>query len=715
MLNDSYEINEDTACQPSKAVEKAPLLQVISEDPYLSKYAPVLLHRQHSFQARLEEFQSHHGSFLNFASAYSYFGFNPVFDSQGVMAHPIGWVYREYAPNATTVNLIGDFNQWNPSSHKLTRINDFGVWEIHLPAACIPDGSKVRIHMTTGQQDPPFDRISPWARRVVQNQHESILYQHAFYEEDYVNPFHFHHPKPNHPTSLRIYEAHIGIASNEPKIASYDEFTHEVLPRIVQLGYNTLQLMGIPEHAYYASFGYQVTSFYAPSSRFGPPNALRGLIDRAHELGLLVLLDLVHSHASKNVLDGLNLFDGSTHCYFHGGERGDHPLWDSRLFNYGNYETLRFLLSNINYWIDLFHVDGFRFDGVTSMIYLHHGMSYSFSGHYDEYFGDDAGPVCVPMHHARQVDHDALVYLMLANHLCHEKNVMTIAEEVSGMPTLARPLSYGGLGFDYRLSMALPDVWIKYLKHYRDEEWNLGHLVHTLSNRRYLEKHVSYCESHDQALVGDKTIAFWLMDKEMYGYMSDLMPLTPIIDRGLALHKMIRLITFGLGGEAYLNFIGNEFGHPEWLDFPRAGNQDSYHYARRQWSLVDDPLLRYKYLNRFDEAMQHLDKAYSVLGASHQYVSLAHESDKLIVFEKGKCVFVFNFHPSQSYTSYRIGVYFSGMYRLVLDTDDSSFGGHGRMDPNVKNFSDDYRHTNRPHSILIYSPCRSAQVYYLDI
>lgn len=419
----------------------------------------------------------------------------------------------------------------------------------------------------------------------------------------------FKHQRPKRPQSLKIYECHVGISSPEPKIATYTYFKDNVLPRIKKQGYNAIQLMAIMEHAYYASFGYQVTSFFAASSRYGTPEELKALIDEAHRLGLAVYLDLVHSHASKNVLDGINQFDGTNGCFFHDGPRGYHDLWESRCFNYTEVEVSRFLLSNIRFWMDEYQFDGFRFDGVTSMLYHSHGIAHGFTGHYDEYFG-------------LATDTDSFIYMMLANYLLHQHypEVVTIAEDVSGQPTLCRPVAEGGAGFDYRLAMALPDLWIKTLKEIKDEDWDLGNIVHTLENRRWKEANIAYCESHDQALVGDKTIAFWLMDAEMYTNMSTLSPLTPVVDRGLALHKMIRLLTYGLGGEGWLNFSGNEFGHPEWLDFPRKGNGESYHYARRQYNLIDDDLLRYKFLNRFDQAMNDIENKYKWL--SHVQVSI---------------------------------------------------------------------------------------------
>lgn len=448
--------------------------------------------------------------------------------------------------------------------------------------------------------------------------------------------------------------------------------------------------MAVMEHAYYASFGYQVTSFYAVSSRYGTPEELKRLIDRAHELGLYVMLDMVHSHASKNVMDGLNQFDGTDACFFHSGPRGTHSLWDSRLFNYSEFEVLRFLLSNLRWYLEEYQFDGFRFDGVTSMLYHSRGIGEGFSGSYDQYFG-------------LNVDTEAVVYLMMANYTIHKlyKQAITIAEDVSGMPATCRPITEGGLGFDFRLAMAIPDKWIELLKEFSDESWDIGNIVHTLTNRRWMEPNVAYAESHDQALVGDKTIAFWLMDKDMYTHMSTLSEPSSVIDRGIALHKIIRLITHALGGEAYLNFMGNEFGHPEWLDFPREGNNESYHYARRQWNLVDDDLLKYKFLSNWDAAMNHTEEKYHWLNCEPAYVSLKHESDKIIAFERGGILFVFNFHPTQSFADYRIGVEEAGQFKIILSSDDPQFGGQGRINKDVLHFTQPHPYAGRRNSIQV--------------
>ncbi|KAJ3074824.1 alpha-1,4-glucan branching enzyme [Podochytrium sp. JEL0797] len=663
-------------------------LAVIADDEYLKPYQAALLHRRSLFNKWIDTIETHEGGIDKFTRGFETEGF--TFDEATGLT-----TYREWAPGAAEASLVGDFNNWNYVSHPMKK-NPFGTFEITTKDS-IPHLSKVKISMLL-PDGRRIDRIPAWIKYATQDLAKSAAYDGVYWNPPKSEQYVFKHPQPAKPKTLRIYESHVGISSPEGKVASYTEFKNNVLPRIQYLGYNTIQLMAVMEHPYYASFGYQVTNFFAPSSRCGTPEELKALIDEAHRMGITVLLDVVHSHCSKNVLDGLNEFDGTDSCYFHDGVKGRHALWDSRLFNYGNHEVLRFLLSNLRYWLVEFKFDGFRFDGVTSMLYTHHGMGTGFSGGYHEYFGDD-------------VDLESLTYMMLANHIMHtlHPEVITIAEDVSGMPTLCRTIEDGGVGFDYRLAMAVPDMWIKLLKEKQDDEWEMGNITHTLTNRRWKEPAITYAESHDQALVGDKTLAFWLMDKEMYTNMSDLTELTPIVDRGMALHKMIRLITFALGGEGYLNFMGNEFGHPEWLDFPRAGNNSSFHYARRQYNLLDDPLLRYKYLNDFDRSMQHLDAQYQILSAEDSYVSLKNEADKVIVFERAGLLWIFNF-STKSYVDYRVGTKWAGTYKVALNTDDKQFCGHARVDDSGKYFSTPFRWNDRDNYIQVYIPSRTALV-----
>lgn len=664
---------------------------LIDIDPWLTPYADALRHRYSRYQAKLQEIKQGAGSLEAFSRGYEYFGFN-----RGVYEGKAGVWYREWAPCAGRLFLTGDFNGWNRNSHPMTR-DEFGVWSLFLPDEQYKDalvhGSKIKvcIHSSLG----PMDRIPAYIRRVERDEVTNNFTGQYWCPP---TPYAWQHPVPKIRGSFRIYEAHVGMSTEEMRIASYREMADWVLPRIANARYNAVQLMAIQEHPYYASFGYHVSNFYAASSRFGTPEDLKYLIDKAHSLGLLVLLDIVHSHCVKNINEGLNQFDGTEYQYFHAGPRGKHPAWDSLLFDYSKWEVLRFLLSNIRFWLDEYRFDGFRFDGVTSMLYYDHGLGKAFTS-YDDYFGGN-------------VDQDAVTYLQLAMKVAHDvnPNVIAIAEDVSGMAGMARPVDEGGIGFDCRLAMGVPDYWIKLLKERRDETWSMDELYHTLTNRRSKEKHIAYAESHDQALVGDKTIAFWLMDADMYWKMSKATAGNLVIDRGIALHKMIRLITFALGGEGYLNFMGNEFGHPEWIDFPREGNNFSFQYARRQWHLVDDPLLRYRDLAMFDRELQLLDEKYGLLSQESTELLYIHEDNKLMVFRRGPLVFLFNFHPTQSYSDYWLGAPDPNDYRLILNTDDPWFGGHGIVQTGQIYHWQDVKMHGKPHAMQVYIPARTAQV-----
>lgn len=621
-----------------------------------------------------------------YASADNYLGFNYDVKARG-------WWYREWAPEADGLSLIGDFNEWDVDSHPMTQ-DEFGVWGIFVPddsETPLTHEGRVKVQVQKGMEVK--DRIPAYIKRAIQDPQT-----HDFAGQIWQPEAGFKWTDKNFDLeaigSPIIYECHVGMAMEKEGVGTYREFADHVLPRIAKNGYNCIQMMAIQEHPYYGSFGYHVSNFFAPTSRFGTPEDLKYLINSAHKKGVAVIMDAVYSHAVKNVAEGLNNFDGSEGQYFHEGGRGYHTGWDSKLFNYGKSEVLQFLLSNVRYWMEEFHFDGFRFDGVTSMLYHHHGDHVSFD-HYDKYF-------------KQMVDWDAIVFLQLANELIHEikPNAISIAEDMSGMPGISRKVSEGGIGFDYRLGMGIPDYWIKLLKHTPDEDWDIHQLWDVLTNRRYKEKTIAYAESHDQALVGDKTLAFWLMDKEMYWHMSKD-DQHPVIDRGIALHKMIRLFTAALGGEGYLNFIGNEFGHPEWIDFPREGNDWSYKYARRQWSLVDNEDLKYKYLNDFDQAMIKLLRKYQVMEADPAQQLNMDAGNKVVIFERHNVIFVFNFSTSQSIPDYKFISNQPGTYKILLDSDSPKFGGHGRVDAKSKFHT--IKTKNRPE-LSVYTVCRSVMV-----
>lgn len=618
-------------------------LNILDYDPYLEPFKEDLSLRLFEFARTKKRLLGTDGSLVDFANGYKYFGF------QQESKH---WTFREWAPNAKRAWLVGDFNNWE-NNFELKQAYG-GTWEISIPGM-LPVGSKVKVKLLLPSGETVY-RVPSYIMFAVPNErHEldGVIVQPKY---DWKNK------APQLKEAPLIYEAHIGISTEEYKINSYKEFTRDVLPRIKKAGYNTIQLMAIMEHPLYASFGYQVSNFFAISSRFGQPEDLMELIDQAHGMGLRVLLDVVHSHAVKNIEDGLNYFDGTENQYFHEGERGNHPAWKTKLFNYGKDEVIHFLLSNLKFWLDTYHFDGFRFDGVTSMLYHDHGLGTAFTD-YSKYF-------------SLNTDIEAVTYLMLANELTHLFNpsATTIAEDMSAMPGMALPISSGGIGFDYRLSMGIPDFWIKQLKEKTDNSLDLLSLWWELTTRRPGEKNIGYSESHDQALVGDKTIMMWLADEEIYWKM-DLNNQSLKIDRAIALHKLIRLITFSLAGEGYLNFMGNEFGHPEWLDFPRQENHDDFQHARRQWSLADNKDLRFQYLLAFDQAMINLERHYKFLESPEPVQQLwIKNSDKLLAYQKGQLLFVFNFHPSYEQ---ELQLQFPEKPELIFDSDDQKFGGFG--------------------------------------
>ncbi len=661
-------------------------LNLIKNDGWLKPYENAITGRYHRvIQKEASITGNGKVSLSDFASGYLYFGLHKTNN---------GWVFREWAPHASEIYLIGDFNNWSENeAYKLSRIEN-GVWEIQLTENALHHGElyKLKMHWNGGCGE----RIPAWTRRVIQDEKTHIFSAQVWNPE---HPYVFKNKKFKPDTSpLLIYECHIGMAAEEEKVGTYNEFREKTLPRIAADGYNAIQIMAIQEHPYYGSFGYHVSSFFAASSRFGTPEELKELIDTAHNMGIAVIMDIVHSHAVKNEMEGLGRFDGSYDQYFHGDARREHPAWDSLCFNYGKNEVLHFLLSNCKFWLDEYQFDGFRFDGVTSMLYYSHGLGEAFSNYADYYNGHQ--------------DDDAICYLTLANKLIHQVNpkAITIAEEVSGMPGLAAKIEDGGYGFDYRMAMNIPDFWIKTLKEKKDEDWHPSAIWWETTNRRSDEKTISYAESHDQALVGDKTLVFWLIDADMYWHMAKN-DHTYVVDRGMALHKMIRLVTSSTMNGGYLNFMGNEFGHPEWIDFPREGNGWSYKYARRQWGLVDDQNLKYHYLGDFDKAMIHLIRTVKNFQKTPVTKLWDNDGDQVLAYMRGDLVFVFNFNPAHSFTGYGF-LAPAGEYEVVLNTDSPSFGGFGATDDNIRHLTqfDPLYKKEKKEWLKLYLPARTGMV-----
>ena len=670
------------------------LIKLVENDKWLEPYADII-NARHQYALRRQEELTQGGrqKLSEFASGHHYFGLHLT---------ARGWVFREWAPTATDIFLIGDFNNWTETpEYQLHRIPGTENWELKLPAKALCHGQlyKMSVHWNGGQGE----RIPAWCRRVVQDDATKIFSAQVWAPQEEYQWKHSHNFRPQR-MPLLIYECHIGMGQDKEAVGTYTEFKENVLPRVIADGYNCLQIMAIQEHPYYGSFGYHVSSFFAPSSRFGTPEELKSLIDEAHKHGIAVIMDLVQSHAVKNEIEGLGNLCGDKNQYFYPGDRHEHPAWDSLCFDYGKGQVIHFLLSNCKYWLEEYHFDGFRFDGVTSMLYYSHGLGEAFCGYGDYYNGHQ--------------DDNAICYLTLANNLIHEVNphAITIAEEVSGMPGLAAPFEAGGYGFDYRMAMNIPDFWIKTIKELRDEDWKPSSILWELTNRRADEHTISYCESHDQALVGDKTIIFRLIDADMYWHFRKGDE-NGVAQRGIALHKMIRLVTASTINGGYLNFMGNEYGHPEWIDFPRQGNGWSHKYARRQWNLVDNKELCYHWLGDFDREMlsvvrQAFPATPTARKKTSQVVEVWHnDDDQVLAYSRGELLFVFNFSPTRSYTDYGFMVP-EGAYQAVLNTDDKKFGGNGFADDSVRHLTNEDPLLTPQHKgwLKLYLPARTAVV-----
>ena len=661
-------------------------LNIIKNDPWLEPFADAITGRhQYALNKEAELTNKGKQTLSDFASGYLYFGLHRT---------PKGWTFREWAPNATHIYMVGTFNNWEEkAAYKLKKLKN-GNWEINLPADAIQHGDlyKLNVYWDGGQGE----RIPAWATRVVQDEQTKIFSAQVWAPE---KPYKFK-KKTFKPTTnpLLIYECHIGMAQQEEKVGTYNEFSEKTLPRIAQEGYNCIQIMAIQEHPYYGSFGYHVSSFFAASSRFGTPDELKARIDAAHEMGIAVIMDIVHSHAVKNEVEGLGNFAGDPNQYFYPGARREHPAWDSLCFDYGKNEVIHFLLSNCKYWLEEYKFDGFRFDGVTSMLYYSHGLGEAFCNYGDYFNGHQDG--------------NAICYLTLANELIHQVNpkAISIAEEVSGMPGLAAKVEDGGYGFDYRMAMNIPDYWIKTIKEKIDEDWKPSSMFWEVTNRRQDEKTISYAESHDQALVGDKTIIFRLIDADMYWHMQKGDE-NYVVNRGIALHKMIRLLTSSTINGGYLNFMGNEFGHPEWIDFPREGNGWSCKYARRQWDLVDNKNLAYHYMGDFDAEMLKVIKSVKDFQATPVQEIWHNDGDQVLAYGRKDLIFVFNFNPKQSFVDYGFLVT-PGAYEVILNTDNVAFGGNGLADDSVVHFTiaDPLYKKEKKEWLKLYIPARTAVV-----
>ena len=641
------------------------------EDVELLSYAHFFLQRAHRWGTELDRIRHEHGSLAHYADLHRRWGVHRQEDG--------GWLLHEYMPQAEKLWLTTDkinFQRW--AHHAFQPVGD-GWWRLDLPPEALEHGTYMELRVMAPGVEGAVRRVPACAQWVEQDKLTPTQWCARLWNPP--QPYEWQHARPEAPLPFpRIYEAHVGMAipalehrhgqwlPRHPKsVGSFRLFAEEVLPRIARAGYTAVQLMGVPEHPLYKSFGYQVSSYFAPTSRCGTPDDFRLLVDTAHGLGLRVILDIPHSHSCPNTEQGMARYDGSPYLF-----AAKDNQWGTASFDYGQKMTRRLLLSNCHYWMEEYRVDGFRFDAVGNMIYVDHGFGDDFS-HVGRCFHTENGEP--------RGDEDGILYLALANTLIHELSApaLSIAEEFSGMPGMTSPPEHGGLGFDYRFAMGVPDYWAKFIKG-QEEGLELGQLWHEMTNHRPYERTINYVECHDQSINGKDAMIWRLMGDEMYTGMA-LPQQSWNISRGLALYKLMRLITLSTAHCGYLSFMGAEFGHPEWLD-------DEEH-AHRQWHLADAPDLKYHQLAAFDRHTLHLLAERHLADMAHSpLLRLLHEEHRLLVFERGTLLLAFNFHELHSQTALDVWVT-PGKYVEADSSDAPAYGGHGNAhNPGLEHFSD---------------------------
>lgn len=666
------------------------------EDPELAPYRDFFLQRCSRFEQEKTRIEKNFGSLKAYSDIYTHFGPHLIKGKDGNF-----WRWREYMPHATEIWLTtSKLNFKRNAQYRFTNKGN-GEFELTLPQEALPHGEYVELRVQ-GPMPPqksdgsipelpvPMRRVPAFAQWVEQDPHVPEQWCARIWAPE--NPYQFKHHRRGLLQFPRIYEAHVGMAQSSlqhfgESVGTYDYFRRFVLPRIREDGYTAVQLMGILEHPLYKSFGYQVSSYYAPSSRYGNPDQFKELVDAAHGLGLAVILDITHGHACANTEQGLACYDGSNYFF-----SAKYNQWGTPSFDYGNEMARRFLLSNCRYWMEEFRIDGFRFDAVGNMLYIDHGVNDSFSHVGRCFYGKDGQP---------REDVYGELYLCLANDLIHnmDEHAITIAEEFSGMPGLTCSPAEGGLGFDYRFAMGIPDFWAKAIENPKD----MGSMWYEMTNHRPYDRTISYVECHDQCINGDDAMIWRLLGDSMYRYMGASSE-TWNISRGLAFYRLMRLLTLTAADAGYLNFMGNEFGHPEWLD--------AEEHAHRQWHLADQPDLKYASLAAWDKAQlnilvgQHLDDF-----LQQPMFRFIHEDMRLLAFERGHLLFVFNFHETEPRENLLFAVT-PGKYIEILSSDQKKFGGHGNLEitePPLEHFTTPLPH--RPEGdINLYIPPMVALV-----
>jgi 1,4-alpha-glucan branching enzyme len=609
-----------------------------------------------------------------------------IYDKFGAHLRTIGDAtgvyFAVWAPNAQRVSVVGDFNGWDGRVNPMRKLIGSGAWELFLPAIKQGAHYKFEIRAQTGAlllKSDPFAFFNQHGKSTA-----SLVYDLERYHWNDGGWMESRRTR-NWPSSpISIYEVHLGSwrrkAEEGNRHLSYLELAETLLPYVLEMGYTHIELLPVAEHPFEGSWGYQVTNYYAPTSRFGTPDEFRHFIDKCHQVGIGVILDWVPAHFPKDA-HALAEFDG-THLYEHMDPRqGEQQDWGTLIFNFGRNEVRNFLIGNALFWLDKYHIDGLRVDAVASMLYLDYSRQ---PGQW------------IPNVYGGRENLDAIYFLKRFNEVCYERfpGIMTIAEESTAWPGVSRPTYLGGLGFGFKWNMGWMHDFLQYMS--LDPIFRRFHHGNITFSLLYaFQENFVLVLSHDEVVYGKRSLLSKMPGDEWQKFAN---------------LRMFLAWMYGHPGKKLL-FMGSEFGQlNEWN-----------HDTSLDWQLVSLPphdgvrrlVQHLNYIYKSEPALWQLDDSYE----GFDWIDL-HDADNSVVSflrksrEGDVVAFVVNATPMVRY-DYRLGVPESGFYREFINTDAETYGGS-----NVGNFggiqTQDIPWMGREHSILIHLPPLATLAFKLQ-
>ena len=609
-----------------------------------------------------------------------------IYDKFGAHLRTIGDAtgvyFAVWAPNAQRVSVVGDFNGWDGRVNPMRKLIGSGVWELFLPGIKQGAHYKFEIRAQTGAlllKSDPFAFFNQHGKSTA-----SLVYDLERYGWNDGGWMESRRTR-NWPSSpISIYEVHLGSwrrkAEEGNRHLSYLELAETLLPYVLEMGYTHIELLPVAEHPFEGSWGYQVTNYYAPTSRFGTPDEFRHFIDKCHQVGIGVILDWVPAHFPKDA-HALAEFDG-THLYEHMDPRqGEQQDWGTLIFNFGRNEVRNFLIGNALFWLDKYHIDGLRVDAVASMLYLDYSRK---PGQW------------IPNVYGGRENLDAIYFLKRFNEVCYERfpGIMTIAEESTAWPGVSRPTYLGGLGFGFKWNMGWMHDFLEYMS--LDSIFRRYHHGNITFSLLYaFQENFILVLSHDEVVYGKRSLLSKMPGDEWQKFAN---------------LRMFLAWMYGHPGKKLL-FMGSEFG--QWNEWNHDTSLD--------WQLVSLPphdglrrlVQHLNYIYKSEPALWQLDDTYE----GFDWIDL-HDADNSVVSflrksrEGDVVAFVVNATPMVRY-DYRLGVPESGFYREFINTDAETYGGS-----NVGNFggiqTQDVPWMGREHSILIHLPPLATLAFKLQ-